>query len=192
MLEESVEILHGLWTQPDGWRFGGRHWQVDASLYRPRPADYRADGSHPPIILGGSGKPRLARLAARFADEFNISSATPSAARAAYARLDAACAEVGRDPGEIRRSAMIGVLIADTRQDLDARVNDLLAFTAAGNEAGAEAWLAERRERWIIGMLDEAGERLRAFASAGVQRVMLQDFIPRDLDHIRLMGQLSA
>jgi F420-dependent oxidoreductase-like protein len=192
MLEESVEILHGLWTQPDGWRFGGRHWQVDASLYRPRPADYRADGGHTPIILGGSGKPRLARLAARFADEFNISSATPSAARAAYARLDAACAEVGRDPGEIRRSAMIGVLIADTRQDLDARVNDLLAFTAAGNEAGAEAWLAERRERWIIGMLDEAGERLRAFASAGVQRVMLQDFIPRDLDHIRLMGQLSA
>ena len=42
-----------------------------------------------------------------------------------------------------------------------------------------------------MGTLDEAGERLRAFEQAGVQRVMLQDFIPRDLDMIRLMGRLG-
>ena len=54
-----------------------------------------------------------------------------------------------------------------------------------------EAWLAARQSRWVIGTLDEAGERLRAFADAGVQRVMLQDFIPRDLDMIRLMGRLG-
>ena len=43
-----------------------------------------------------------------------------------------------------------------------------------------------------MGTLDEAGERLRAFEQAGVQRVMLQDFIPRDLDMIRLMGRLGG
>ena len=45
---------------------------------------------------------------------------------------------------------------------------------------------------WIIGTLDEAGERLAAFARAGVQRVMLQDFLPRDLSMIQLMGRLGG
>jgi alkanesulfonate monooxygenase SsuD/methylene tetrahydromethanopterin reductase-like flavin-dependent oxidoreductase (luciferase family) len=87
---------------------------------------------------------------------------------------------------------MTGVLIAETNTELQDRLHDLLAFTGNEDGADAEAWLAQRRGRWIIGTLDEAGERLRDFAAAGAQRVMLQDFIPRDLDHIRLMGRLAA
>jgi F420-dependent oxidoreductase-like protein len=192
MLEEAVEILHGLWTEPDGWRFEGRHWRVEGSLFHPRPAEYRADGGRPPIILGGSGGPRLARLVARLGDEFNLTSASPQDAREAYGRLDAACRAVGRDPASVARSAMTGVLIAETAADLQDRMADLLAFTGNEDGADADAWLAQRRRRWIIGTLDEAGERLRDFEEAGVERVMLQDFIPRDLEHIRLMGRLVA
>jgi hypothetical protein len=43
-----------------------------------------------------------------------------------------------------------------------------------------------------MGTLDEAAERLATFADAGVQRVMLQDFLPRDLDMVRLMPRLAA
>jgi F420-dependent oxidoreductase-like protein len=192
LLEEMVEILHGLWTQPDGWRFNGAHWQVAGALFRPRPSELRADGGHPPIILGGSGKPRLARLVARFGDEFNLSSASPAAAHEAYQRIDAACEAVGRDPAEVTHSAMTGVLIAETPVELRDRSQALLEFTGDGNGADADAWLAERRSRWIVGTLDEAGERLRAFEQAGAQRVMLQDFLPRDLAHIGLMGKLAA
>jgi alkanesulfonate monooxygenase SsuD/methylene tetrahydromethanopterin reductase-like flavin-dependent oxidoreductase (luciferase family) len=84
------------------------------------------------------------------------------------------------------------VLIAESAEDLRDRIHALLDFTNDGNGADADAWLAERRSRWIIGTLEEAGERLAAFAETGVERVMLQDFIPRDLDHIRLMGRLAA
>jgi alkanesulfonate monooxygenase SsuD/methylene tetrahydromethanopterin reductase-like flavin-dependent oxidoreductase (luciferase family) len=28
MLEEQMAIIHGLWTEPDGWSFDGEHWQV--------------------------------------------------------------------------------------------------------------------------------------------------------------------
>jgi F420-dependent oxidoreductase-like protein len=192
MLEEAVEILHGLWTRPDGWRFAGRHWQIEGSRFHPRPADVRADGGRPPIILGGSGGPRLAKLAARFADEFNLTSASPGAARAAYQRIDTACQALGRDPSTICHSAMTGVLIAESPRDLRDRIRMLLEFTGNDDGADADAWLAERRSRWIIGTLEEAGERLDAFAAAGVQRVMLQDFVPRDLDHIRLLGRLAA
>ena len=191
LLEDTVEILHGLWTQPDGWRFEGKRSRIDGSLFHPRPAELRADGGHPPIILGGSGKPRLARLVARFADEFNLTSASPQGAATAYQAIDEACDAAGRDPAQVARSAMTGVLIAETQAELQDRTRALLAFTGDG-DADSEAWLAQRRPRWIIGTLDEAGERLAAFGEAGVQRVMLQDFLPRDLDQIRLMGRLGA
>jgi F420-dependent oxidoreductase-like protein len=189
MLEESVAIVHELWTQPDGWTFSGEHWQVSGSLFRARPE--RNARRHPPIILGGRGGPRLARLAARYADEFNLTSASPDGAREAYARINAACQSLGRDPAEVSRSAMTGVLIAETRGELDDRIRRLLEITGAGTGADADAWLAERQQRWITGTLDEAGERLRAFEAAGVQRVMLQDFMPRDLAMIQLMGRLG-
>ena len=58
------------------------------------------------------------------------------------------------------------------------------------SDADSEAWLADRRSRWIMGTPDEAYERVRAFEAAGTQRIMLQDFVPRDLDHVRLMGRI--
>jgi F420-dependent oxidoreductase-like protein len=189
MLEEAVAIVHGLWTEPDGWQFNGDHWQVAGSLFRARPE--RNGRRHPPLILGGRGGPRLARLAARFGDEFNLTSASPDGAREAYARIDAACQAIGRDPSEVTRSAMTGVLIAETRGELDDRIRQQLEITGADGATDADAWLAERHGRWIIGTLDEAGERLDAFAQAGAERVMLQDFSPRDLGMIQLMGRLG-
>jgi alkanesulfonate monooxygenase SsuD/methylene tetrahydromethanopterin reductase-like flavin-dependent oxidoreductase (luciferase family) len=41
-----------------------------------------------------------------------------------------------------------------------------------------------------MGTPDEARERVAALERAGVERVMLQDFLPRDLDHVRLLGRL--
>jgi F420-dependent oxidoreductase-like protein len=188
MLEEAVAIVHGLWTEPDGWSFHGRYWQVRDALFRAKPA--RNGRRHPPIVLGGRGGPRLARLVAESGDEFNLVSASPAAVQSAYARIDAACEAIGRDPNEVTHSAMTGVLIAESPAELRERTGQLLEIMA-DEGSDADAWLAARRDRWILGTLDEAGERLRAFEAAGVQRVMLQDFMPRDLDMIGLMGRLS-
>jgi len=83
------------------------------------------------------------------------------------------------------------VLVAETPADLRARVSDLMTALGKGSEEG-EAWLAERQGRWIMGTPDEAAERVAALARHGTQRVMLQDFLPRDLDHVRLMGRIFA
>jgi F420-dependent oxidoreductase-like protein len=188
--EEAVAIVHGLWTEPDGWRFDGAHWRVQAAQLAPRPAG-GTGRRHPNLILGGDGGPRLARLVARFADEFNLVSASPDKARAAYQRIDRACAEAGRDAAEVTRSAMTGILIAESEGDLRDRVRRQLEMLGSA-EADPDAWLAERRARWIMGTLDEARERVAAMAAAGVQRIMLQDFLPRDLDMIRLMPRLAG
>lgn len=189
MLAEQLAILHGLWTEDDGWSYEGEHWQVrDAK----RHGEVARNGRrHPYIILGGKGMPRMADLVARYADEFNLNSASPEDAPAAYGRIRVACQAVGRDADEVVYSAMTGVLVAETEGDLRTRVADLL--TALGQTGSdGDAWLAARRGRWIMGTPDEARERVDTLARLGTQRIMLQDFLPLDLDQVRLMGRTFA
>ena len=188
-LEESLAILHGLWTEPDGWSYAGEHWQVRNAHLRPRPGS--TGRPHPHLILGGDGGPRLARLVATWADEFNRQSATPARLREAYERIAVACRTVRRDPDTIVRSAMVGVLVAETEAELRDRVREQVAMLGS-DEEDAETWLAERRGRWIIGTPDAARERIAELEAAGAQRIMLQDFLPRDLDMVVLLGRLAA
>ena len=71
LLEEQMAIIHGLWTEPDGWSFDGKHWQVRDS--RRHGEISRGGRRHPHVIFGGKGGPRLARLVAQYGDEFNLS-----------------------------------------------------------------------------------------------------------------------
>ena len=188
-LEESLAIVHGLWTEPDGWAYEGRLWQVHDAHLRPRPTF--SGQSHPHLILGGDGGPRLARLVATWADEFNRQSATPDRLREAFARIDAACADASRDPGTLVRSAMVGVLVAETEGELRDRVRAQIEMLGGGDQDAA-SWLRERTERWIVGTPDQARERIEALEAAGAQRIMLQDFLPRDLDMVALLGRIAA
>lgn len=187
MLEEQMAIIHGLWTERDGWSYEGKHWQVRGAIRHGEIA--RGGRRHPHIIFGGKGGPRLAKLVARYGDEFNLNSASPEDAGPAYARIRRACEAIGRDPDEVVYSAMTGVLVAETEGDLRARVADLLSGMGQG-DGDAEEWLRQRRGRWVMGTPDEAHERVRSLAEAGTQRIMLQDFLPRDLDQVRLMGRI--
>ena len=186
MLEEQLAIVHGLWTEPDGWSFDGAHWQVKDAHFAPKPVQ-RAGRRHPNIIVGGHGGPRLSRLAARYADEMNVSSSSPAAVAQAYERVGDACREVGRDPAEVTRSAMTGVLVG--RDDAEVRDRVAQMMRLFGAEGGVDEWFAERRPRWVMGTPDEARTRLKEFEAAGVERLMLQTFLPRDLEMVRLLGE---
>ncbi len=188
MLEEQLAIVHGLWAEPDGWSFDGRHWQVADALFYPKPAALPGR-RHPNLIIGGNGRPRMARLVAMYADEFNLTSASPRAAGEAYQRIRGACATHGRDPNEVALSAMTGVLVGETQQDVERRARELLRVVGAEGADG-EAWLEERNRRWIWGTPDQARARMAEFEAAGVQRLMLQTFLPRDLDMVRLLGEV--
>jgi F420-dependent oxidoreductase-like protein len=187
-LEETLAILHGLWEEPDGWSFAGRHYTVEDALFRPRPSELPArSGARPRILVGGTGSPRSYRIAARYADEFNLSSATPEVAARAYATLDDVLRAAGRDPATLTKSAMIGVLIGRDADEVRRRERDLMAVF--GPDEDAETWFETRRPRWIRGTPVEARETVRRFAETGVERIMLQDFLPRDLDMIDLAAE---
>ena len=105
-----------------------------------------------------------------------------------YAKLDAACRAIGRDPSTLAHSAMVGLLIGRTTAEVKDREQGVLA--AFGGSDADEEWLDARRPRWIYGTPDEARSRLRQFAEAGVQRLMLQDFLARDLEMIDLAAEV--
>jgi F420-dependent oxidoreductase-like protein len=188
MLEETLEIFHGLWEEPDGWSFIGTHFAIEDALFRPKPGSLAGrDGGRPRILVGGEGSPRSYRIAARFADEFNLSSASPQVATQKFARLDETLKAEGRDPKSITHSAMVGLLVGRTADEVRARETSLMS--AFGQADAGEAWFGPRRARWVHGTPDQARAALAGFEAAGVERIMLQDFLPRDLDMIDLAAE---
>lgn len=194
ILEEQLEVLRGLWGEPDGWSFSGKHVRIKGARFYPKPLARagRPIGSNgaprPRILTGSSGTNRAMRIAARYADEFNLSSASPDAAREWYAKLDEACRAIGREPASIGRSVMAGVLVGRDDAELSRRKSELLTSFAA--ESGGDEWFDAREPRWILGTADQARAMVSRFEDAGAERIMLQDFLPRDLDMISQMAEL--
>ena len=114
-LEEQFAILTGLWTTPVGetFDFEGRHYHLKDSPALPKPAQQ----PHPPLIVGGGGAKRTPRLAATYADEFNLPFSSLADTEAQYGRVRAACETRGRDPKTLRLSAaQVRLLRVETRR----------------------------------------------------------------------------
>ncbi|MEA2576658.1 MAG: hypothetical protein QOD78_246 [Chloroflexota bacterium] len=195
LMEDQLAILHGLWGEADGWSYEGvTGIRVKDALFRPRPVDVAGrprtpiGGARPRIIVGGQGTPRSFRLAARYADEFNLSSSSPAKAAEIGVALDEACRAIGREPATLAHSTMAGVLVGRTADEVAERERTVLETFGPDAQDDGETWLEERRNRWVYGTPDEARAQLERFAAAGMERIMLQDFLPWDLDMIDVMG----
>jgi F420-dependent oxidoreductase-like protein len=181
MLEDELAILHGLWEGPDGWSYDGKRFRVERAEFHPKPVQ----APHPPIIMGGEGSPRSLRLAARYADEYNMSSSSPESCKEAFGRLDVECRKIGRDPASVTRSVMAGLLIGSDAAEMEHRVEAQLAMVSAPGE-DSRPWLETRLTRWVSGTPARARAMVASFAEAGVERIMLQDMLPRDNAMIEL------
>jgi alkanesulfonate monooxygenase SsuD/methylene tetrahydromethanopterin reductase-like flavin-dependent oxidoreductase (luciferase family) len=183
-MEDQLAIIRGLWDEPDGWSCEGRYYTVEDAIFRPR-------GPRPNVIVGGVGKPRSCRLGAQYADEYNISSSTPAEVVEIKGRLEAACEKVGRDPSTLTISVMAGILVGRDEADVAERTQRQVAIFG-DDTAAAEQWLDARRDRWILGTPEAARARIAEYVDTGIDRLLFQDFLPRDLDHIAITGELIS
>jgi F420-dependent oxidoreductase-like protein len=174
-LEEQFEILTGLWTTPDGeqFTFAGKHYQLKDSPALPKPVQR----PHPPLIVGGGGPTRTPRLAATFADEFNLPFSSLADTEAQFARVRAACEDRGRDPSSLGLSAAQVVCCGADEAEVVRRAK------AIGRKPG------ELRTNGAAGTPDEVVEKLRTFAAAGAGTVYLQVLDLDDLDHLQLLSE---
>ncbi len=167
---EQVEIIDGLWRTPVGetYSFAGEHYQLSDSPALPKPAQ----SPRPPIILGGRGKTRSAALAARFAEEYNVSF-DRAATEGIIANVRAAADEAGR---ELVYSAAQCVCVG--RDDAEVRRR----AEAIGRDP------AELRADGLGGTPAEVVERIAEFAGWGCTRMYLQVLDLADLDHLELIA----
>jgi alkanesulfonate monooxygenase SsuD/methylene tetrahydromethanopterin reductase-like flavin-dependent oxidoreductase (luciferase family) len=123
-------------------RYEGRFGRGDAEL---RPAGPRKNG--PPILIAGSG-PRMLGLTAKYADRWNsVWYGLPTDEfRAERSNLEAACREIGRDPGTIEVNAGIQVFAP-----------------SAASENGPDR---------VVGTADHLLEAFRAWEAEGVTEIM--------------------
>jgi alkanesulfonate monooxygenase SsuD/methylene tetrahydromethanopterin reductase-like flavin-dependent oxidoreductase (luciferase family) len=146
------------------------------------------DGPRPRLLVGGGGLSGTVDPAARFADEYNTVLATPAECAERRERLERACEREGREP--IPLSLMTGCAIG--RDDAEARERIRRRLERAGQDVDPDEYKAQRGESAILGSLDEAAERLRAYEAAGVERVMLQHLDHQDLAMVELIGRELA
>ncbi len=140
----------------------------EGHLEHARGALIRPRGPRPgglPVMVGAAA-PRMLRLAAELADEWNAGMRTPAALAPLVARLDEACVAVGRDPATIRRSAEAMVAI------------------------GAEPALDDDRDRrgsWddpLRGSPEAIAAGLRRYGDLGMDHVQVQ-LRPNRLESVR-------
>ncbi|MBN6041816.1 LLM class F420-dependent oxidoreductase [Amycolatopsis sp. 195334CR] len=175
LYSEQLAVLTGLWETPEGetFTFTGEHYQLSEAPGLPKPAQR----PRPPVIIGGGGKKRTPRLAARYADEFNLPFTDADTALAQFQRVEAAAAEIGRDPKEIVRS--VAQVVAIGRDEAE--------FTRRAEAIGREP--AEVRQNGIAGTTAEAVDKIGAWVEkTGITRLYLQVLDLSDLDHLELIS----
>ena len=172
--EEQLAVISGLWGTPAGetFDFAGRHYQLSGSPALPKPVQLGGI----PILVGGNGKKRTPRLAARYAAEFNVPFASAEDNARLFAGVRAACEEAGRAPDDLVYSSALVLCVGRDEAELARRA------AAIGRD------VAELREHGVAGTPAEAVDTLGRYAEAGATRVYLQVLDLADLDHLDLVA----
>ncbi|HEV2253857.1 MAG TPA: LLM class F420-dependent oxidoreductase [Streptosporangiaceae bacterium] len=174
ILEEQLAVITGLWGTAEGetFSFEGAHYRVTDSPGLPKPAQR----PRPPVLLGGGGPRRTPRLAARFADEFNVPFQSVPDSAAGFARVREACEAAGRYPATMTYSVAQTVCCGKDEAEFRRRA------TAIGREP------ADMREHGLGGTPGEVAAKITEYAEIGAERVYLQVLDLSDLDHLALIA----
>jgi alkanesulfonate monooxygenase SsuD/methylene tetrahydromethanopterin reductase-like flavin-dependent oxidoreductase (luciferase family) len=181
LFAEQVEVVVRTWTET-AFDHAGPAYRLEDQTALPRPLQ----APHPPLVLGGTVAPRFASLAARFATEVNTLGAPNDELRGRRDRLVRACKAAGRDPGTLGFSVMTACFVGADRTEVLDRIRVFLEHAARDDDP--ERLLEARRDRWLVGTLDEVSERIAELAALGVARVFLQHLNHADDDMISLVG----
>jgi F420-dependent oxidoreductase-like protein len=173
-LEEQLEIITGLWGTPEGstFSFAGKHYQLTDSPALPKPAQR----PRPPVVIGGHGPSRTPRLAARFADEFNVGFSSREDSAAMFTRVREACEEAGRYPSSMTYS--VAQVVCCGKDDAEFRRR----AAAIGRDPD------ELRSAGLAGSPGEVAAKIAEFGEIGAERVYLQVLDLSDLEHLELIA----
>jgi F420-dependent oxidoreductase-like protein len=181
-LVETLEICTRMWTE-DRPSYQGKHYRIDNAFCSPKPKQTPL-----PIWIGGT-KPRVMRIAAKWATWFNMGDpGTAPAARIAAmdAGLKEACAAVGRDRATLKTSLFVLAYVAPTRGELDTLLDELAARAKM-----TRADFLTSRSGAIVGTPDEAGTKFREIAKAGIDHANVMLPYGHELEGVKALAQIA-
>jgi F420-dependent oxidoreductase-like protein len=172
-LEEQLAIVTGLWGTPVGetFDFAGEFYQVEKSPALPKPAQAKV-----PVLIGGHGARRTPRLAARYADEFNMPFASVADSERQFGRVREAAEEAGRAPDALVYSNALVVCVGKDDAEVARRA------AAIGRDVD------ELKANGLAGSPAEVVEKIGAYRAVGSSRIYLQLLDLDDLDHLELIS----
>jgi probable F420-dependent oxidoreductase len=148
--DEAIQIIRSL-LNDERTDFHGEYYDITDAPADPKPVQ------SPLPILVGTGSPRMLRITARHADEWNTWGG-PEMAGEVLQKLVAACEDVGRDPSTMRKSAQALVFVTDDA-DFAARIRD-----------------GDMGPRSVVGSADELVDIFGEYAELGFDEVIVPDF----------------
>jgi alkanesulfonate monooxygenase SsuD/methylene tetrahydromethanopterin reductase-like flavin-dependent oxidoreductase (luciferase family) len=181
MLEEQIEIVRREWVEGT-LDFQGEHYRIKGLDALPKPI------SPPNLIVGGRARPRSLRLAARWADEYNLVMMDPEECAVAVPKIAEAWENAGRPRPVI--SLMTGGVVGSDPVDLLERAH-AVAEVRGEDATDPEAYIEQLPAHWLIGTVAEVSERLAELERVGVERLMLQYLPHRDLDGVDYIAELA-
>lgn len=168
-LEEAVQVTRMLFRAEGPVDFKGKYYQLNQAPFAPR----CVQEPHPPIFIGGGGEKRTLRTAARYGDAINVSGDLDGVKRKIEI-LERHCADAGRDPNEITKSAFVPVMLIDDPQ----RAQQLRE-----RFAGMSGTTPERAvDTMLIGDAAHLRAVTERFAEAGVTYIVMMSRSPYKFD----------
>jgi F420-dependent oxidoreductase-like protein len=168
-LEEAIQCVRSL-LRDDTTTFEGKWFQFHDAQCVPKPMQAEL-----PIWVGGGGEKRTLRIAAQWADGWNVPFVDPDTFTHKLAVLRQHCDAVGRDPAEIKVAVNLG--LAWTEDSLKAQFGGLANFVRPGVLTGSD---------------EEVVDRIGAYVAAGADQVNLALRAPFDEDAVdRFAGALG-
>jgi F420-dependent oxidoreductase-like protein len=165
-LEEGIAILRGL-LRDDETTFEGSWFSTTRARNEPRPIQDAL-----PIWVGGSGERRTLRIAARFADGWNVPFVDPATFASKRDVLHRHCADVGRDPAEILCAVNLGLAWTDD---------------SLRHQFGP---MADRVRPGVLGgSIEQVLDRIGEYVSAGADQVNLALRAPFDVDALEQFSE---
>ncbi len=158
-LEESIQCVRGLLTQ-DVTDFDGQYFTMRAAQCEPKPVQARL-----PIWIGGGGEKVTLRIAAQYADGWNVPFIAPDLWAHKANVLDAHCERVGRDPADITKTVNIGMAFTD---------EELVRQFGPMSE--------QVRPSVFTGSVQQMVDHAAAFCTAGAKTLILAMRAPFDRD----------
>ena len=150
-LDEACQIIKSLYTNPKT-DFDGKFYRLTDASLEPKPVQNPL-----PLLIGGGGEKRTLRIVAEHANEWNVWGDV-AVLRQKMEVLDKHCADVGRDPSEIHRTAVALLFMSDDNAYLEQMRN------------------AEMQQAALIGTVEEIREIVEEFEAIGVDELIVPDF----------------